>query len=216
MSFDVSTIAVGLESTMKALNQLADERGRKWKKKAMMMAGKKAFKPVVSAAITQAPRRTGLTKAALASTKGKYNPNATKKVTARGKIRKGGNNEYFIATTTRDSYANKFPLNSKGQRIRYPFILELGVKPGVYQRQAHVRNGHWVKAHQYNRIKPRNPFLFQHRALDLNKTRMISIWTKQMDYYISLYSKTTYKSLNTAIKAHERSMITGRKSSKWV
>ncbi len=202
MPLVVSTSAGGFKHLQKALYEMGDERGVKWKRSAMLKAGDIAFRPVVYGARALAPVKTGYLRRNLVASRARYNKNPDKAFGARGKLRKGYKHEYTIGTTLKSSF--------KGPR--YPFMLEVGVPSQTYERKAHTRLGKPVKATTVTRTAPRKPLLFQHRALGSNANKVVELWKSSMSYHIGLYSKSTFATLNKAIKS-DRS--TGRNRHNW-
>ncbi len=209
MPVDITSSAIGVSHLNDALKNMGDARGIKWKRAAMIRAGKDAFNVVNYSARSKSPFLTGLTRRSLTLTKGKYNKIGanTSPVTRTGRVKRGKKSEYHIATTLKDSFKSKAPKDRKGRPVRYPFMNELGVEPRKYDRIS--KSG---TLHKVNREASRKPILFQHRALGQNADRVVSVWVKKMDYYLGLYAKSTYKTLSGADRAFRR---TGGRGRKW-
>jgi hypothetical protein len=198
MPFEVTTSAIGLKDTNKALKNMADERGKKWKRDAMMKSGFESFQHAVKKAKSNAPvGETGLTRRSITSTRGYYNKNV--KVYKSGRITKKSRNEYTIGTTLKNTFNSRAPKNRKGQAVRYPFMNEVGVKAQTYVRISSKGNIHTV-----NRKAARKPLLFQHRALGQTANRVVSTWNRKFSFFIGLYAKSTYASLKSAHSAFIR------------
>ncbi|MET2973378.1 hypothetical protein, partial [Vibrio harveyi] len=84
----------------------------------------------------------------------------------------------------------------------------VGIPPQNYHRISKKGLLHTVsrKAH-------REPLLFQHRALGATADKVLSTWTRNMRYFIGLYTRSTYKTLEGAHRAFVR---TGGKGNKWI
>lgn len=173
----------------KALNNLADEKGRKWKRQAFRKAGKDAFTPVISAAKAFAPRgKTGLTKNTI-TTSSRYNFNARKRA---GKFA----SEFTIYTTYGAKFNRRTQRDRRGRPVRYPFMNEVGIPPQTYLRRL---RGKTVLTHA-TRSAPRNALGFQSRALGSTANKAVGIFTSNLDKYIGLYSKREYDSLPQELK----------------
>lgn len=198
MTISVIASGIGLKDTREALKNMADERGQKWKRAAMLKAGFNAFQHAVKKSKSNAPvGETGLTKRSITSTRGYYNGKVS--TYKSGRITKRSRNEYTIGTTLKRTFDNKAPKNRKGQSLRYPFMNEVGVKAQTYVRISKNGNMHTV-----NRKAARNPLLFQHRALGQTARRVVSTWDRQFSFFLSLYAKSTYATLKTAHAAFIR------------
>ncbi|WP_335919473.1 hypothetical protein [Shewanella algae] len=197
MPIRVTADVLGADHLIQSLANMADEKGRKWKRQSFMKAGYKAFRPVVYKARNLAPRRTGKLRRNLDSTRGNYN------MTAKGKVRRG-KHEYHIATTLKKSWDDR----------RYPFMLEAGIPAGTYERKAYFRNGHLVRSHTYTRTRPYNAAAYQKRALSQSKTQVIRIFKTDLGKYIDKYAGTQYKTLKSALNADKRKARANRRKSK--
>lgn len=209
MPLEISTSAIGIKHLNDALKGMTDERGQKWKRQALIKSGKAAFNIVGYAARNKSPFKTGLTKRSITISKPTINKiaNIEKVFTKSGKLKKGKKAEYHIGTTLKSSFNASAPKNRKGKPVRYPFMLEVGIEPQSYPRIS--KNG---VLHTVHRTAARKPMLFQHKALGQNAHKVVSIWIKKMGYYLSFYTKSTYKTLSGAEKAFRR---TGGKGKKW-
>ncbi len=206
MPFEVTTSAIGIKDTNKALENMADERGKKWKRDAFMKSGFESFQHAVRKSRANAPvGETGLTKRSITSTRGYYNKRI--RTTSSGKITKRTRNEYSISTTLKNSFNAKAPKNRKGQAVRYPFMNEVGVPAQTYTRIS--KNG---MLHSVTRKASRNPLLFQHRALGTTANKVVSTWNRKFSFYLDLYAKSTYATLRGA---HSAFIRTGGVGSKW-
>lgn len=181
----------GFDELSQLLVGMRDDRGRKWRKAALIKSGNKSFSMVVRRSRQLAPRRTGVTRRSIIS-KHKYN------ITGKGNLSKRGRYEYLVSTTLSPSFQGR----------RYPFMLEVGVKQGTYNRRSHWRdrgNGKFmVRAHSYNRRATRNPLMFQHRALNTSATQLVNSFASNLFNYLDLYLKHNVKTLRTAIKYSKR------------
>ncbi|EDM66145.1 hypothetical protein PE36_00070 [Moritella sp. PE36] len=209
MPLQITSNAIGVDHLNKALKGMTDERGLNWKRTAMLRAGKDAFNVVNYAARNKSPFATGLTKRSLTLTKGIYNKIGGKvsPISKSGKVKKGKKQEYRIATTLKESFNDSAPEDRKGRPVRYPFMNEVGVAPQTYARVS--TNG---KLHLVKRKAPRKQLLFQHRALGQNADKVVSIWIRKMDYYLSFYAKSTYATLKSAERNFRR---TGGQGNRW-
>ncbi|MFH4418135.1 hypothetical protein WKI02_07860 [Vibrio alginolyticus] len=210
---EVNAIPINFDHLNEALKGMADHdtRGKKWMKDAFMRAGTEAFKPVVRASRSFAPRgRTGNTKRYLTATRGYYNHEP--KVGKSGKVNKSSKNQYMIDTTLSPKFdqANRSK-TWRGKSLRYPFMNEVGVPSQTYGRMSRepYRNLHTV-----HRKAPRKAMAFMHRGLGTSANRVVNIWAKRMNFYIGLYAKTTYKSLRGARTNYINTR--GGKGKKWL
>ncbi|NDO73070.1 hypothetical protein [Shewanella sp. SE1] len=197
MGIRVTADVLGAGHLIRSLANMADEKGRKWKRQSFIKAGYRAFRPVVYKARNLAPRRTGKLRRNIESTRGNYN------MTAKGKVRKG-KHEYHIATTLKKTWDDR----------RYPFMLEAGIPAGSWERKAHFRNGHLVKSHTYTRTRPYSADAFQSRALSQSKTQVVRIFKTDLGKYIDKYAGTQYKTLRSALNADKRKLRQQRRKSK--
>lgn len=200
MPVTITSSAIGIKHLNEALSGLADERGQKWKRQAFLASGKKAFVQVVNKSSQLAPVKTGLLAGSITSTRGQWRnqPKRTKRFQY----------QYHIATTLSNSFNARAQTNRRGQPSRYPFMLEVGIRPQTYLRQS-IRG----VLHEVNRKAPRVPLLYMHRSLGMTATKVVDDFTGYLNTYVSFYSRSTYKTLAPAIKNFER---TGGKGGKWL
>ncbi len=189
----------GLAETNRALKAMTDEKGTLWKKKSFQVAGKKAMRPVLSAAKRNAPfgKRTdewntaGLTRNTLTlrshyknkpPSSGKYKP------------------EYTIYTTLSPKFESlAYTAKTRKSAYRYPFAQEVGIPTGTYERQS--RSG---KKFPYKRKAPRKALAFQSRALGSNAQKVVNIFVGSLRQNISLFAKKQYDKLPQALKSQHR------------
>lgn len=213
MSFTVKTSFVGITETLSAINDLADDtHGRKWKKDAFEVAGRKAFKPVVDGAKQRAPfgkNNTGKSKATAGLTRRSIrsvdvfntNPSIAIGKYTRGKLGKvEARSRYTISTALFKTFENAAPKYQsgprKGKEVRYPFMNELGVEPGTYQRK--TPNG--VGMQTVNRKAPRNPLYFQNRSLEANTSTLQVTFSKEIGKAIDNYANARGRTLRQTNK----------------
>ncbi|EGU31483.1 hypothetical protein VIBRN418_01633 [Vibrio sp. N418] len=187
----IKTDVQGLEHLNKALDNLTDERGTKWRKQAFQLAGRKAMRPVLNDARRLAPRgNTGLTSQSL-TTRSRYQP-------LKSNSRKF-QREYRIYTTLNSAFGTRaYKSPNRKSAYRYPFALEVGVPPQTYTQH---RNG---KPVQVNRKAPRKPIAFQAKALGRNAKKVVNIFTGSLQRNVSLAVQNEYKTLPQALRGQRR------------
>ncbi|CAH7477302.1 conserved hypothetical protein [Vibrio chagasii] len=207
MAIEVKTSAIGISDTLKAIDDLADGRdGKKWKRQAFLKSGREAFQHAISKAKANAPvGKTGLTRRSISSSLGTYN--AKPKGKARGGVTASTRNEYTIYSRLSAGFEQTKKRDRKGNAYRYPFMNEVGVPPKPYVRISKKGNLHTV-----TRKAARNPLLFQQRALQQTSGKVIGTFNRKLGFYLNLFTKSTYQSLQAA---HSNFIKTGGQGSKW-
>ncbi|MET2898074.1 hypothetical protein ABXV22_07085 [Vibrio rotiferianus] len=190
----VTATFYGVKYTNDNLAKLQDKDGRKWQAASFKKAGKEAFKPILRGSKNNAPVST--------PTKGKKNqiPGLLKRSIIRKDYFRNNpkrnartlreRSKYYIETTLNRAFETKAKAagivyksgKQKGKVIRYPFMVEVGIKKTKYTR---VRNG---KEYSVNR-KPTSGNYFQRRALNTHHNDFIRIFGERVEVYLDAYTR---------------------------
>ncbi|HCG5956036.1 TPA: HK97 gp10 family phage protein, partial [Vibrio parahaemolyticus] len=154
--------AFGFKELDKALEALADEKGKEWKRAVLVTGAKRGMTEVLRTAKARIPTRTGHAKNSMQVPTPKYNyaANAGSAFKNSGGMKKGRRHEVT---------AN---INFSDKSIRYPYVLNHGVQ----RTKIHIRNqtfGRKTKPYAVE-TKKRKPIAFLHGALATKRLKAIA------------------------------------------
>lgn len=178
----------GFKELDEALEALADEKGETWKRKAMVVAGEAAMKPVLLMAKSRSRFDTGNWRRGLVL-KPKYqypSKAAVKSATKSGLTKKNWRHELTVPITLKKGWRGK----------RYPFMYEVGWN--VVQFRTKVFDKEAKKPFPVH--TQQEPELTMHEALAFNDKRVVDTFKRHLARNINILAQTQYKSATTALK----------------
>jgi hypothetical protein len=187
MKMNVKTL--GLKQLDRALEALADDKGKEWKKVVMVDGARRGMNEVLKTAKSRISVDTGHAKNSMRVPTPRYNyaANAGSAFKKSGGLKKGRFNE--VAAT----------INFSDKSIRYPYVLNHG-QP---KTKVHMRNQAFgKKTREYAVTKnPRKPEKFLHGALGSKRVKAVDALKKAIKRGIKMVSKKQYKNSRAFARA---------------
>ncbi|MCK8112498.1 hypothetical protein [Vibrio sp. 2CM40D] len=179
----------GFKELDKALEALADEKGKEWKRAVLVTGAKRGMTEVLRTAKARIPTKTGHAKNTMQVPTPKYNyaANAGSAFKKSGGMKKGRRHEVT---------AN---INFSDKSIRYPYVLNHGVQ----RTKVHIRNqafGRKTKPYAVE-TKKRKPIAFLHGALARKRLKAIAELKKSIKRGIKMIASKQYKNVRSFTRA---------------